>query len=162
MRPQLEVLEAIVSLSGGMSSGAAINLPMIPAGSHPLFPLGTIEGVYVEHGTGSTPQFTASGSLSPLGETTEVGSLGKTDTVTIQTRTRNVTLQLSPPGRAGHFDYGITKGIYGITKTTGSYAGDQGAGTVVVRLGRPHKETLADTRSGLVRLTFGAYPTPVF
>jgi hypothetical protein len=172
-RPQLETLETMTLLSGagaamGLSGPAAtrgqvaaevgpvINLPLIPVGASPLFPRGTIRGLYVRQGGSSTIQFSASGSLSPLGATTETGTIGATGTVLIATPKGTVTLQLFPATTPGHFNYG-----YGITETTGAYAGDQGAGTVDVTLG-PRNAGKVGISFGSIRLTFGVYPTPIF
>jgi hypothetical protein len=172
-RPQLEALEAVTLLSGvgammGLSGlaaphhqimaevGPVLSLPLIPVGATPLFPRGTIKGMYVEHGGSTTIQFFASGSLAPLGFTTETGTIGATGTVRIATPKGTVTLQMSPTTPRGHFF------DYGITETTGGYTGDQGAGTVVVTLGPRHAGPTAGTSFGSIRLTFGVYPTPIF
>jgi hypothetical protein len=171
-RPQFETLETMTLLSGagaamGLSGPAAAHrgvaaemgpvsfLPLIPAGSTALFPQGTVKGLYVQHGGSSTIQFSASGSLSPLGSTTETGTIAATGTVRIATPKGTVTLQLLPTSTPNHFNYGITE-------TTGAYTGDQGAGTVVVTFGPRHAGPTAGTSFGSIRLTFGVYPTPVF
>ncbi len=184
--PQLESLETMALLSGVAAAAhhhvaAEVappgGLPMIPVGSTALEISGTAQGGYVRFqrnpDTGSTYRFFASGQLTPLGSTIETGTIKApgfirgelaTGTVHILAAKGTVTLQLTqePTTTSTAASPIVYHFNYGITKATGAYKGDQGAGTVDVTLTPKTTSTSpAGTSFGTISLVYAVPTTPI-
>ena len=187
-RPQLETLESVTLLSA-MAGVAARSMPSVPAATvSPSTPAtanslsisGTVHGSYLQHlgppDTGGTIRFIAIGKLSGLGHTIEYGSIqlpGFTanpqvkGTVTLVAPKGTVTLQLAQVPATTSATGGSSAVLvnsyhlgYTITAGTGAFAGDQGSGTVDLKLYAPSAKSVKPVGNtfGSITVVYSAAP----
>jgi len=162
-RPQVEVLESWVPLSGAGGAvqgalGVAALAPIVERQAKPLVLNGTLHGGYsFNHlspaATGTYP-FGVEGRMTSLGETGDSGQI-KTNgltangTMTIAAPRGSLKLQLTGAVQAGSETLPSTLS-YTITSGTRSYRGATGSGSIVVTL----TSSFFSSSFGLVSLRF--------
>jgi hypothetical protein len=166
-RPQVEALESLVPLSGGLGAGqggavAAAIAPIVKRQGSALALSGTVQGGYLVTSpipdVGRTYQIGVAGRVSPLGQTGDsatihttgfIASGMATGTMTISAPRGTLKLQLTGPVQPGFASLPGTMS-YTITSGKGAYKNATGSGSIAITL---NSSVLTD-RFGLITMKF--------
>jgi hypothetical protein len=137
-RPEVEPLESLALLSGGMSAAPAALEALVAKSKivvpNPLHLSGTVHGTFRQAGQSGTSTFSGSGSLSPLGKVTVSGSLNintvaQGGQLTLSATQGKLKINFNAPNPGQTFS-----GSYTISGGTKALAGETGSGTITVTL----------------------------
>jgi hypothetical protein len=166
-RPEVEGLESLVALSGGVGAmhGGAVAAALAPI-SHRQAPVlalsGTVHGGYMATSSnpdvGKTYRMGVAGRINPLGQTGESGQINTTGfiangmatgTMTISAPKGSVKLQLTGPSQPG-FAALPSKMTFQIVGGTRAFAKATGSGSVAISL----SSSVFSSGFGLITLSF--------